>query len=611
MVLEQRVNRSSPLPLYAALLLTAAGAACAQDAELAPVVVTATRVAQTVDDTLAPVSVITREDIAASSAKDLPSLLARTPGVDINVSGGYGKLTSLFLRGANRGHTLVLVNGVRLTSATLGVTSLELFPLGQIERIEIVRGPRAVLWGSGAMGGVIHIITRDAGAAAGATGEWALSVGARGYGDLTASARASDAATTLHAGVQLQRTAGINATVAGNPDRDGYSNGSVRAGFQHAYSTTLRFAVEALRAEGVTAFDNTFLLGNDDEIRFTQQAVVLNADWALNDALSFTAILGETLDESLTLVNKALDSRFNTRRHEATLQADYALSDAQMLTLGGAYAVDQVISTTRFTEDRRVDRAAFAQWQGEFRRYSWLLGMRRTQDEQFGGKTTYQAESGVNLSDQLRLTVAYGTAFKAPTFNDLFFPGFGNPDLNPESSRSYEVGLTGKLAQGRWALQAYQTAIDDLIRVVNVDGSFIPVNVNQARIRGLEASMTTVWAGWRTRIGLNVIDPKDRNTGRVLRRRAKRTLNLGAGKRFGRIRTAVDLSYQSHRFEDAANTVRLGERVLLDVKLGYAAAPRLTLEATAKNLLNEDDPTAQGFNALGRALFLGVRYRFG
>ena len=611
-VLEKRVNRIGPSCCMALLLAgTDTGYAQSPETELAPVVVTASRLAQTVDDTLASVSVITREDIAASSAKDLPSLLTGTPGVDANFTGGYGKAAGLFLRGTNHGHTLVLVNGVRLTSATLGVTSLELFPLGQIERIEIVRGPRAVLWGSGAVGGVIHIITRDDVTEDGTAGEWALSTGTHNHWDLTATMRARDAATAIHAGVQLQRTEGINATVAGNPDRDGYGNGSVRFGVQHDYSATLRVALEALRAEGVADFDNTFVLGNADEIRFTQQAVVLNTDWEVNDALSLKATVGETLDESLTLVNKALGSRFNTRRHEATLQADYAFNDAQMVTLGAAHAADQVISTVNFTDDRRSDDAWFAQWQGEFGRYAWLLGVRRTEDEQFGAKTTYQAEAGAHVAKHLRLTAAYGTAFKAPTFNDLFFPNFGNPNLDPETSRSFELGLTGKLAQGRWTLHAYHTDIDGLIQFVNVGGSFTPINVNKARIRGLEASVTQTLAGWRTRIGFSVVNPASRETGRILRRRAKRTLNIGAGKDFGRIHTAFDLSYQSRRFEDAANTIVLGDRLLLDTKLGYRSAPRLTWEATVKNLLNDKEPTAQGFNALGRTLFLGVRYRFG
>lgn len=592
----------------AALLLS--GLVPVQAEEIDPVIVTATRTAQTADATLAAVTVIEREDIERSNAKSLPELLRGTPGVDFVLQGGHGKNSSLFLRGTNADHVLVLIDGMRMGSATTGQASFQHLPLGQIERIEIVRGPRAALYGSEAIGGVIQIFTRqaqprftvNAGAGYGTHDSRRLSAGIGGQAE-------TDSGVTRYR-LQLERfaTNGIDVkdeTDAEN-DNDGYDNNSLSAGLEHDFGQGLKADLRLLRAQGNTQFDG----GLVNETDFVQQALSAGLQFTPTDSWDMRFRLGQTRDETENLLNGSSSSEFDTRRLEASWQNDIVIGGAHLLTLGADYRDDRVDSTTTYAEDSRDNLAGFAQLQLRLDNHDLLFALRRDDNEAFGGNTTGNIEWGYGFANGLRLTAGYGTAFRAPSFNELFFPGFGNPDLEPEESESWELGLSRAGARFDWELRLFHTEVEDLIETINTGGFvFEPRNVSKAEIEGAEASFATELAGWQLQASATVLDPRNEDTGNRLRRRSPRSFNLDLDRQLGRWALGLHWRVQDARFEDAANQTRLGGYGVLDLRLGYTPAPDWSLTLEVDNALDKEYQTAEGFNSLDRTVMVNLRYQ--
>lgn len=596
----------------AALLLLVFRSAIAVDID--PIIVTATRTAQTADETLSSVTVITREEIERQQAQSIQDLLRGIPGVDIANNGGHGKATSIALRGTESDHVLVLIDGVKVGSATLGTAAFQDIPVAQIERIEIVRGPRSSLYGSEAVGGVIQIFTRKGGgklkpfltfgAASDATYDAALGVAGGGErGGFSASLRGFD-------------TEGFNAC-DGNPfpegagcftlepDEDGYRNvsGSLRADYRFG---NLAMDVHALRADGRNEFDGGFV----NESETVQQVLGATARFSLLESWQATLIAGQSRDKSDNFKDSTFQSRFDTQRNTLSLQNDLSLAAGQLLTVGADRQEDRVDSTTAYTVSARDSTGLFTQYQGSFGAHDVQLSLRRDDNQQFGNRYTGAAAWGYALGDDLRVTASYGTAFKAPTFNELYFPGFGNSDLRPEESESMELGLRGNTGWGHGALNVYATRIDDLIAF---DANFAPANIDQARIRGIEAILGTRLRHWDVNTSLTLLDPKNRSggsdDGNVLPRRAKRSLRLNADRDLGRYRAGATLIAANERYDDLANTRRLGGYVTLDVRAEYALAKAWRLQARVENLFDKTYETAALFNQPQRSLYLTARYQ--
>ena len=571
-----------------------------------PVIVTATRTAETADSTLAPVTVITREDIERSPALDLRELLVGTPWLEATTNGPYGKTTGFFMRGTNSDQVLTLVDGVKLYSATLGSTAFQHIPLNQIERIEIVRGPRSALYGAEAIGGVIQIFTRRGQEQT--VGNARVGGGSNSTAELDGGISGALGAGTYSVQASAIDTDGINVTDF-QPDRDGYDNQSLSASVGYSVGETGEIRVQLLRAEGDTAFDNPF--DPPDAVHdsdFVQQVTSARLD--LNPTAAwFTRVqIGNSRDESKNFTDGAFFSKFDTGRDEISWQNDIQVGAAHLLTLGLDYSDDRVGGSTEYDVDSRDNLGVFGQWQGDFGRNRLIAALRNDDNEQFGTQTTGSVDYGFNFNERLRVTVGTGTGFKAPSFNQLFFPDFGNPALKPEESTSVEVGLAGSSGEtGRWALRLFDTEIDDLI-VTDLD-TFRPKNIDKADIVGLEAEYGSRAGQWDWSAALTLLDPEDRATGKVLRRRSRETLRVDAGRPFGNWRVNLSALAQGKRYEDAANTIELDGYALVDANLIYAFTTQWDLGLYAQNLFDEDYQTADGFNQKGRTAMLRLRYR--
>ena len=610
------MTHANTLGLVAGLSFLSVAAVPAAENQPLTINITASRAPQSNVDTLASVTVIDRGTIERLQARSVPEALRGVPGLGIASNGGRGKSTSVFLRGTESDHVLVLVDGIRIGSVTLGTASFQDIPIDQVERIEVVRGPRSSLYGADAVGGVIQIFTRkgggpltprlSAGGGSHATQDYSVGLsggGERGWFNIggshlqTQGFNACDTrSATLFAGCYVNE-----------PDHDGYRNTGVSARAGYRLTDALSGELHYLRDAGDNEYDGSIFSGNSTD--FVQDVVGARLDWQALPAWRMSLSGGRNRDLSDNYFEGVFKSTFNSERWSATWQNDIALSAGQRLTLGADWLDDRVSGTTSYAQDSRDNAAGFAQYQGRYGEHDLTLAARRDDNQQYGGHTTGSVAWGYRLAPDLRVMASWGSAFKAPTFNELYFPFFGNPNLDPEESDSFELGLAGQHARVDWSLNAYQTLIDQMI---GFDAFWTPVNIAKARIRGLEAIASTQLAGWDLSANLSALDPENRghdaNRGNWLPRRAKLMGEIDADRRFGAWRVGATLRGEGKRYDDLANQHRLGGFVTADLRLAYALHRDWTLEGKLANLLDKGYQTARLYEQDGRNAMLTVRY---
>ena len=596
----------------------AAQAAVQNDASaLAPVIVTATRTAITADEALSSVSVITRADIERLQPLSVPDLLAGLPGVSFANSGGYGQQTSLFLRGTNSTHTLLLVDGVRVASVSAGLAAFEQIPVEQIERIEIVRGPRSSLYGADAIGGVIQIFTRRGTRDGGLRPSFSVTTGSNSLLRGQAGLSGGSEHAWYNLGVGAQYTRGINACRIGagtvfagcftdEPDRDAYRNKNLSASGGYRWDSGAELTGTWLRSLGEIHFDGSY----QNRSRTLQQVAGSSFSFNPLQAWKTTLSVGQNLDRYDNYENRDFVGYIYSRRNQASWQNDLSVASNQLLTLGVDWQGEHIDSDTGFLASRRNNTGGYVQYQGTFGRNEVQLSARRDHNGQFGNHNTGAAAWGYRFDGGLKLSASYGSAFHAPTFNDLYYPyGSGNPDLKPEKSRSAELGLSRQLTGWNWAVNTYQTRIDQLIAL---DSNYFPSNISKARIRGVEAQLGANLAGWQLQAYLTWLQPRNddggANDGNVLPRRPGHTARVDLDRRFGAFGVGATINAAGRSYDDAANRHPLGGYASTDLRASWHFAPDWQVEARLANVFDRHYETVWYFNQPGRSAFLTLRY---
>ena len=595
---------SLALALFPCLAHATAPAGAASAAPLPEIVVTAARMAQTVDASLADVSVITRAQISASGAPDLIDLLRREAGIDVARTGGPGQQTSVFIRGTNSNQVLVLVDGVRVASANTGAFAWEQLPLDAIQRIEIVRGPRAAQWGADAIGGVIQIFTRRLdgtrlAARAGSHGDYA---GSLGYGRWGVRGGASVIVGARH-------LAGFPATnaqnFAYNPQPDGYSNQNLAA--QGAWRLgTQTVSGSVLRSDARVVF-------NQGNSRVIEQAAGVNLDGTLGANLTQHASLGDDRED---LNTPAYQSLMLSRRQQAGYQLVWAFRPGQQLMGGLDWMHERGISrdtgsNTDVYAQSRDNLGAYAGWYGRAGRWNWQLAARHDHNSVFGGATTGSAAAGYDIDRRVRIEASFGQGFRSPSLSEQFSPGYfgyyaGNPALRPERSHSGELDLLLQpFASLHLKLAAYRTRVSNLITFAGVNDQAI--NIGRAKMDGLE--LTSTWAGgpWSARFSGSYDNARDAGTGAPLLRRPLRKGDLGLDRSFGsRFSAGLEL-YAASSSADYGG-VRLGGYALINAHFDYRLDQHLALRVFLENLANRDYSLAYGYTATGRSGWVTLRW---
>ncbi len=622
--------RHSVLALALALALPTLAQAQSSDAtshatDLDNVVVTATRTAITADAALAAVEVIDRAQIERSGAHSLQELLRGRAGITIVNQGGLGKLSTLFMRGTESDHTLFLIDGIRIGSPTSGLASLQDLPLEQIERIEIVRGPRSSLYGADAIGGVIQIFTRRGAASAGVHARARLGAGSHGLREASAGLDLRGTRGGIGVDIAHQSTDGINAcrgfynpanySGAGcfiepntQPDRDGYRNNSATLRADFAANEAWQFDARAFRAIGHNDYDGDYVDNSD----IVQQVLGGTARWTPSTTTQLKLTVGRNTDDSNNYIRSTFANRFDTTRDSANLQGDFTLARGHVLTAGFDWLRDRanVVDPYSPFNKSRGNRAVFAQYQAKFETQDLQLSVRRDDNDQFGGHTTGGIAWGMGFGNGWRVTASHATAFKAPSFNELYYPGYSNPLLRPESSRSTEVGLGQRLDPWHWQVNAYQTRVDDLIAY---DASiFMPNNIEQARIRGIELTAGTRLGEWNVQGQISTLDARNLSSGlnhKRLARRPTRSARLDLDRDFGTVGVGISGIAEASRWDNVGNSLRVGGYGTLDARVSWRFASDWTLQANLTNAFDRTYETSAYYLQPGREIALSLRWQ--
>lgn len=579
-----------------------------------PIVVTATLGPKTVGESLSSVTVIGQDRIRQEQPAELKDLLDAQPGLSVISNGGYGKQTSVFARGTGSESTILLVDGVRLKSATSGGAPWMYVPPQLIDRVEIVRGSRSVLYGADAVGGVVQVFTPRAGT--GTDGWLEAGGGNLNTRQVGAGISTQQGANRLSLNGNHFTTDGSNVRAGG--DDLGYRSTAGSASISHAFSRGGEARLVMLRNQGNTEFEG----GNTD---FVEQILGLSLQTHPDDHWTSHVQFSEARDRQDTESPAYGPSQFNTRTR--TARWDNTLTaGTHELVIGLEHQTDQVDGSTAFDETSRTNTALFGQSFLNWGPTHLQLGLRADDNEAYGRQETGAVALGQDLDHQHRLRVSYRTSFRAPTFNDLYYPfenygGFsysGNPDLKPERAGAFEVGLRGEYRHGFWDLAAYQNDIENLIVIAYSGTTSQPTNVERARIRGLELSGGLAWADWSVEAGVSVIDPRDRDTDRRLARRTGKTARLDVDRALGSWNLGGSVRAEGYRYDDKANNNRLPGYATLDLHSVWHFAPHWRGALKLNNVLDRryqagiglDSNTFAPFEylAVGRTVFLSLRY---
>ncbi len=579
--------------------------------ELDPIVVTATIGPRTAGESLSSVTVVEEEAIRRQAPTEFNELLRGQPGIDLVTNGSFGKNTSVFTRGTTNDSTVFLVDGIRLRSATSGGAPWQYFPAELVERVEIVRGPRSALYGADAVGGVIQAFTLDP--KRGNKGWVETGAGNFNTQKTSAGATASTGSTRFSLSGLHKETDGTR--IAEDGEDKGFRNTAGVGRVVHELPNGGEASAVMMQSEGNTEFD-----GGDSD--FMIRTVGLRLDTPVSDYWNSSIQLSEAADEQESF-RTAGDSVFNTKTRTARWE-NTITGGVHELAVGGELQSDEVESSTNFDEDSRTNAALFSQLRLNFGPSDIQLALRGDDNEAYGRQETGGIAVGHSFDRSHRMRVSYGTSFRAPTFNDLYYPletfSFGgtyagNPDLEPEKGSSVEVGMSGRYEEWYWDAAIYQLDVDDLIDIQTVNGDSRPVNVSEARIRGIEMGSGFRAYDWDLAARLTLLDPRDRETDNRLRRRSHQTLRVDLDRELGAWSFGGTIQASGYRYDDADNEDRLPGYATLDLRAGWEFARDWNARLTLKNVTDKEYATAQRFDgteylAAGTAGFLSVRHDF-
>jgi len=595
----------SPVLFVLAAVVVAAPVVAQTPHRTEEVVVTASRVPEVRADVLAAVDVIGRDELDASGSQDVVELLRRIPGVDIVRGGGIGQQASVFIRGTNPNHTLVLIDGVRVGALGTGSYAWEHLPLAQIERIEIVRGPRAALWGADALGGVIQIFTRRE------LRPYAnLQLGNHDTHGLDAGAgrRGAQGSFGLHVG--WLETRGQNSTRPGHfsfdPDRDGallrnvMARGELELGSQHLEATLLH-------TDNAIEFDQ-----GRSQTRQDVQAVALSGELA--DGWNHRLTLGGSRDR---LDTPDVFTAYRSRRRQADWLHSVTQGPHSQASVGLSWLAEDGRQVDTFSEtavyaQSRQTRSAFVRWQGRLQAQALELSGRYDDNSVYGSQSSLAAAWGWDLGDVVRVSVNWGQGFRAPTMNELYSPGWGgwyagNPDLAPERAENLELAL--HVSPDRRAEVEVRLFRNDIDAMIDFSGAQAQaLNIARARIEGAELSGRWRGQAWNLETSATWQDPRSRDTGVALLRRPARKASLLAERGFDSgLRLGVEAVAASHRPDYGG--VRLGGYGVLALRARVPLGVAWRLDARLENLFDRDYSLVDGYHTPGATALLTLRWQ--
>lgn len=618
-----RAARSLRLSWLSLAVFASVAPPASAQARFTPVVVTGSREPQPLERVTADVVVIDADRIRASSADGVEDLLRREAGVQVSRSGGPGQPASVFIRGAGSGNTVVLVDGVRIGSATVGQAEFESIGLSQVERIEVLRGPGSSLYGADAVGGVVQIFTKRgegdprffANGALGGLGSREGGLGASG----------SQGGFDYAAALGRESSRGVSALKAGdqfgnhNPDDDGYARdtGQFKLGFTPLAGH--RVGLNVVRSRLDAQYDGSeylppnFAQDASPDFRTKLKSSVVSLDYrgAFGSTWGATAQLAKN-DDDLESGGTSTD-RYRTRRDQFTAQAAWTPGAGQQVVLAYERLAESAESTQYIGDVKRSNNGFVLGYTGQFGAHVLQADVRWDGNSVYGTNTTGRLGWSLELAKNLRLRALAGTTFRAPSFNELFYPGYGVSSVTPERGQSVELGLSWRSDGSEAAFTVYQNRVRDLIGY-EPDNTFCPPtpayqygcarNVGHARLQGATLSGSQRWGALQLRATVDVLDAKDLDTRQRLTRRAAHQESLSADYGMGAWTFGAALLAVGARPEGSAT---LAAYETLDLRARWRFAPQWQLEAKLLNATDRTIEPARDYQSPGRQAWVGVR----
>ena len=592
------------------------------------IVVTATRTGTPIEQVGSSISVITAEEIEQQQVKDVYSAVRLIPGVQGAQEGGPGTVSSIYMRGANANHTLVLVNGMRVNSNTDGGFNLSTLPVDSIERIEVLRGTQSALYGSDAIGGVINVITKK-GFSKPIGGSVSIEAGEKGYNKEVAALSGGNEQFDFNTVLSYDELTHYD--ISDNKKNDGSEDDPFcRLSFYNNLGLNFlddgRADLTVLHNKTHTDLDNSVWPNYwqiDDPNRSMeadQWMTSLNISKPLTEIYTQTVKAGYNEETDTGRNDGKQEYQFKTRDYDATVQGELAVLENDTVTFGYDFRRSEAENDGNYGTETRDQNAVFLNNIWDYEKVLFItLGGRYDNYSDADGKATWNTSASWKALDYTRFHGSAGTGFKAPTMNDLYWPAdawsSGNPDLKPEESRSFDIGVEQGFFENMVLTDVtyFHNKVSNLIQWDEVSPFFwTPANVSKAKMEGVETSLTfTPTESLKIKTFFTYTDAVNETTGNQLARRAKYNAGLSANWDYTKRGSVyAEYTYTGSRYDDGANTRRLDAFGLVAVGTRYKLTDYFSVFANVDNLFDTYYETAAGCGTVGRLASVGAKYSF-
>jgi vitamin B12 transporter len=595
------------------------------------VFVTATRTPISKKNVIADITVISEEEIKLAGSSSLPELLQRQPGIEISNNGGQGKVSTLFLRGASSTHSVILLDGIRIDSATAGLTAIENIPLSQIEKIEIVRGPASSLYGQDAIGGVIQIFTKK-----GLNGFKPYF--SYGYGKYNTSLaqggiRGGDDTTSYAINLSSQSSTGFSAFEPNanspaniyNLDKDGYRNKSASASLSHKINEKFDINFQYFLSQGKNKYDNRYA-NYDPNIDWKNTQDQESFSGTVNSQLtnywksSFRVGLG--IDDyvekqrSISYVTREVDNVYKTIQNQITWQNDLTLPLGSLILLYDKLDQKINVTDTSYSKKDRQNDAYMIGYNLNQANHNFQANVRKDFNSVYRDATTGNIGYSYAIDSNWSIASSFGTAFRSPTFNYLYAGSYANPDLQPEKSKNVEAQLKYQSDAEFFSFVTFKNKITDFI-ISDSTTNFRPYNINTAEIYGATVSSSHFMNHFQVKSSFTVQSPMNESADKYLPRRSNFFGTVGLNYFIQNWNLGFEATGSGNRYNDAANLFNIPGYIKTNLFADYQINKNLTMNARVDNVLGknytyayEGNPTSDGFRyqTPSQSFFISLRY---
>ncbi len=573
------------------------------------IVVTASRSPELEHDVIGDVTVIDRKTLEQAGADSVAQILSRQPDLQFYNTGGPQTSTGVFLRGAKPSQTLVLIDGVRANDSVVGGFNWNSLDAATIQRIEIVRGAASSLYGSDAIGGVINIITAKGGEDRPFAAHANIGLGSHSTFKSGAGFSGAQDGWNYAFSASMAESDGFNSS---NPDSGPYTYNQDDDGYsQHSLSGSVGYRWKAGHHIEATAY-NSYINADYDAGAYSHPAYSLTRQQAYS--ISSTDAITDRWESVLRLglsksgyEDRTWNTLFSSLQRSFTWQNNFTLAEGQRISAVLERLEERPQHSENFDANRRDTNSAGLIYRGDFGMHHLQASVRNDNITGYGNETTGGLGYDLDLTPRWTVGAAANTGFRAPTFSDLYYPYYGNPDLKPEKSRNVEAHVNYTDDHMRLGATIFQNRVRDMIGSESL--TYRSINIDEARLRGLTLTGQYTWNNTTLGGSADFLDPKDVNTGKQLNRRARQVYRLNAQQRFGELKVGTEYMFVGKRYDDAANQVRLGGYSLLNFTAEYALTRSASVQVRWDNVLDKSYSNAYGYNMPGSTVFVNLALR--